>query len=1160
MKNRVNKQIIKALSVGLAASMALQPVTAFAEGTEGDTTEGSVPSSAVDTNAPIPQDIPNGPADEAQNVAKVVSNDVPAPAEESPAKNERGDLNITADDVAVVTDDILVNHAENGADATNVIAGEAGTVEKVVKDENGNTIYDENGKEVKVEVDAAQDVITDASLLKNDTNLSGATTDIENTKKDLIIAENADRDENNLATAASSVVKDIQTETAEVEKEVNKAVEQANTLANNIKNASSIPAAQKAYDDLDQLVKDTQDAVKTYNKDLYGEDGKGGLMAKYAAALKLLDNAQSRYDDAIGEKATEEIPGTGAKGSVEAAKKKVDDAQKTVDDLAGAIAAAQSNIATMTEGARAIVELQKSIIEDAAEGKVDSQKQKNLFEQVMKTFYVNSMIDENATNVQVVKSDNGYFTVTYDIGDTSETKYFGLDTTNGQFLMYAKSADEVAAIEHLAAYEQQNPDVDATKKSVYKYSDAQNNVHFITLAEIEGRNDIKKVGDNYYVMNGTGTVTALVSPVAAPTSKDGIRVGEANKVTAVTIANDSVASDDVYLLDDDGHLVKTSKATVTRTDYIREQQTQAAYYKQKYSPEQKQAIISQLGDNVSFVEFTDVESRQTYYQITGSYVPVFTIRIKHDEIKEYVNINNGEKKAKEAFLKRITDLGFTITDSKDLRSEWKWDIDGKWNNEEYYVWGTVDFEGQKVTISGGEFTNLHDALIDFENKYNKNHDQYIDVNSDGVLDEGLTVETVDYVGVTPFVDAGDPYYKNQTFDQEYWNNWNFFAGYKNYEQSGRNGYKKWSVCVDYLKAVVASQDKENVSKTTYENSIKAIQIIQDELKNGDGHFDVNDSTQNQDLMKLLDDAKNLVEKYQGYAEAIATVQGDISTTETDIERLSAAIDELDQNHRAKTAGQVLAPVLGNNSIAKYFNVTDEDIIGFFKVQNAEAFKESDPEGYEKFIQDRKDDLGKMKIDNFENFLDYLKKKAESKKKDIEDQLKNLEEQRDQSEKDLQDTINRLTPPSGDDEEYPPRDPDADSTVVNPVVRPVVTQVVANDGQAVLGEVRKTSTRKSTAKAAADTETTAVDNSNSDNAEVAGAQKEETKTPEAPKEETKIEDNETALAATPELEEKGFAWWWLLILAAIAGVSVEEYARRKSNKAKAEAKDSTKINK
>jgi hypothetical protein len=159
-------------------------------------------------------------------------------------------------------------------------------------------------------------------------------------------------------------------------------------------------------------------------------------------------------------------------------------------------------------------------------------------------------------------------------------------------------------------------------------------------------------------------------------------------------------------------------------------------------------------------------------------------------------------------------------------------------------------------------------------------------------------------------------------------------------------------------------------------------------------------------------------------------------------------------------------------------------------------------------------------------------------------------------------VDDVVPTTDDDDDDDTTGGGDDTTPFIPVaVTPatnVVTPVAENpEAPAVLGA---RTTRRTAAKTAADTETPAVDNSNNDNAAVAGAQKEETKTPEAPKEETKIEDNETALAATPELEEKGFAWWWLLILAAIAGVSVEEYARRKSNKAKAEAKDSTKINK
>ncbi len=63
------------------------------------------------------------------------------------------------------------------------------------------------------------------------------------------------------------------------------------------------------------------------------------------------------------------------------------------------------------------------------------------------------------------------------------------------------------------------------------------------------------------------------------------------------------------------------------------------------------------------------------------------------------------------------------------------------------------------------------------------------------------------------------------------------------------------------------------------------------------------------------------------------------------------------------------------------------------------------------------------------------------------------------------------------------------------------------------------------------------------------EKKETTTVET---ETNIADEETAKAATPVQQEKSFPYWILIILAAIAGVSVEEYMRKKNIKVKADS--------
>ena len=89
MKNRVNKQIIKALSVGLAASMALQPVTAFAETPEGDTT-----NTGAATTTPTPAQTAaaeaqsfDAQAQAATNAVNAASDALVATTPETPAQD-----------------------------------------------------------------------------------------------------------------------------------------------------------------------------------------------------------------------------------------------------------------------------------------------------------------------------------------------------------------------------------------------------------------------------------------------------------------------------------------------------------------------------------------------------------------------------------------------------------------------------------------------------------------------------------------------------------------------------------------------------------------------------------------------------------------------------------------------------------------------------------------------------------------------------------------------------------------------------------------------------------------------------------------------------------------------------------------------------------------
>ena len=106
---------------------------------------------------------------------------------------------------------------------------------------------------------------------------------------------------------------------------------------------------------------------------------------------------------------------------------------------------------------------------------------------------------------------------------------------------------------------------------------------------------------------------------------------------------------------------------------------------------------------------------------------------------------------------------------------------------------------------------------------------------------------------------------------------------------------------------------------------------------------------------------------------------------------------------------------------------------------------------------------------------------------------------------------------------------------------------AEDDAEVLGARRKYASRKAG---------TATDVASGDTVEATIVDASEVTAPEKPDKSTvdtvAIEDEDTALAATiPEEAKEGFSWWWLLVLAAVTGVSVEELYRRKKAKENAD---------
>ena len=1179
-KNTLDKQLIKALAIGISASMAMQPVTAFAadEGVVNDpaTVDGDGTTETILEAKET--DIVGGIADLAQDAAGDLSSSIEI-AEKESQKAAEGIIN--GREAVEATDETLAEEAIAGA-----TIGEAGSKDIIENDE------------VKT-VDLSGEVIDAANDVATDDNFDKASTDIDNAKKDLIIAENENENEDSAVKETVAVIEDTEKLAKDVETTINDAIENATTLGEAIQNASSVDEATKKMEQLQTLASDTQEALDNYNANLKE------LNDKFDQAIGKLNDAQAKYDQAVNGK-------DGVLHDVSSARSELEAAERNVENLENAISRAIKGIEKENAAALEIINAQEN---ENASGSNDV-----LFNTLMKNYYMPKMLGGDASDIAVEKNNNGYFTVSYKENDKDKKKYYSYSLSNGNIVFFEESEEEVAAIEYLAAYnkkyidehneltEEERKELESQK--VYSYSANENGTtvtRYMTEKELiagVNANNIVVVNGNHYLKNGNGTLTTIISDVDAPTEadKNNLIANDANsQYKSVSVSN---STRDEFVIEN-GKLFKYTYSDVTEKTFKRYTYT-SEYKKSGYTETEKNNIVSQLGDKVSFVKVTDVASDETYYQLTGSYVPVFTITVNKKDINEYVK---NEEEAKKKFIERIKALGFTVTTtSTELKSERKWDI-VPLDEEEYYVWGNVNYNGSSIEVrNANEYTSFDEAKKALENSINL---------ADDGANGNATVSTIESIGEwkwkkvllvsLPYFDFWGEKYRNQSFDAS--------ESYKDFTvTAGQDGYKHYAACVDYLKEIASNSGEKAISKVEYEAAVMAIEVIQDTLKETTS---VNVGT-DKDLENILESAKSILERYNRYASEAKKAHDAIDTAQDNLDTLNESITTLNNAHSVKTAYSVL----NVGDLAEYFGMEVSD--------------------------EEKKQLNEMSIDDFKAVLKALKNSAEKKKTAAENRLNELNEKVEQAGIDFEKTIERLTPPapiekneqtnpsSGSTETdnlgnesagtgsvvIPSTESSANAGTTNDnregtnsqnetdseaftedegssVITAVVTtevaapasadgavtvsSLVAADGAQVLGAKRvatTSDTAKTTTKVATDTKKDAnktsgnkasksenkavgtnealTDNTASESDKEAVVAESETKNTEektAQGEAVTIVDEESAKAAAPAEKQASFPWWIIAILAAAAGISVEEYARRKNIKVKANNKDS-----
>ncbi|MCR4990436.1 MAG: hypothetical protein K6A38_06185, partial [Lachnospiraceae bacterium] len=571
-KDLLNKNVIKAMSIGLAAAMTvMNPIATLADTAEPSSEPSGDPApQQVDESTFV--DVSGGVADAAQTQADSVNTAVTS---EDTVHIAAADDGITASTQESIPDPVpgtAIKGAEAEiSDVVNLIGKDAQTPEPsttpgptttpgpaTTPSPVNSTSAGIDGALEQAVVDAAKELAEDTSLkggvLKdaegnevkdNDGNVipvNGAEQDLAAVKKDLVVVENY----NNLANEqADDVVENL----VAADQVANNAVSEANTaaqtaadLASKIRTSNSIPDAQQAYADLGQLAQDLKtdlDLKQTAFTELSG---------KYNSAMSLLDEYQSKYEAGL----------TQAGSDITALKKDLDTAKANVDDLAQAVADAQADIDAKNAAALAILKC----YDDVQNNKVDWTKQRNLMISVLKNYDLIPDRDDTkkidvSRKVGFDKQDYNYYVVTYTNTEGSKvTKYFNMDRvdkvaspedrynkdnlgTDKAIAIYEKSQEEVDANAYVKKYLSDHNITlpgQPTEKDVHDYDvftfKKDGKITYYVRAEIEemkASGEIVEVNGKLYLKNPNGTQTPVdqkkVEEVAAPTALGDVTTG-----------------------------------------------------------------------------------------------------------------------------------------------------------------------------------------------------------------------------------------------------------------------------------------------------------------------------------------------------------------------------------------------------------------------------------------------------------------------------------------------------------------------------------------------------------------------------------------------------------------------------------------------------------
>lgn len=385
LTKKASKNVIRSLSVGLAAMMALStPIATFAEEADGQNDSGTTPEESTTT----------------VTTQKSAADQVKDIQQSDAAQNVKTDTNAAKDAVNAAVDTTFADGS--GADQTTKdAAGELDTTA------NGTF---EGGTDVNVAeeiVDKTMDRIEDASN-------AAAKTDAALDKAD------------KKADEANKIADDAKKE----QQEAQDAFDEAKA---GIDSATDIEDAKNAYNQAAGIVGDAQKAYETA-KAAY--DSKA---AEYNTALDELKAAQEAYDTAVATASTE---AAAAAANLAAVQQKAEELQKAAEE-------AKAAIPELTDAQKAALEIIKLESERAEDTSTNWRKEDELFKVILKNYYIPELVKGELVDCKWTWNQNdnkNYCEVTYTDETGEHTVYlnYKLNDTRDDLVIFEKAEEVVS--------------------------------------------------------------------------------------------------------------------------------------------------------------------------------------------------------------------------------------------------------------------------------------------------------------------------------------------------------------------------------------------------------------------------------------------------------------------------------------------------------------------------------------------------------------------------------------------------------------------------------------------------------------------------------------------------------------------------------------------